>query len=241
MATLVRHLTNYLVVHDVDTAEQTTLTCFIAKLSYTNGSSGKRPPAKLFKKVLFVPSISIIMAGIPVYTQSPITAANPDGITPQTAAQPAPTNPSLRTYNAATTTATPTSTYSSAQPGAPAMPAPTSTAANRYAPVQPTPTTKPSTDDPPPPQPGAVPIAQNSFTARVPPPPRSGEQYQPPTVTQSQPPQMSIPPPTNIYGAQPPSSSTAISTNPSFSYPVHLPVGTNSAPRRSIDHPPGSP
>lgn len=47
---------------------------------------------------------------------------------------------------------------------------------------------------------------------------------------------MSMAPPTNVYGAQPPSSSTATSTTPSYAYPVQ--VQENNLSRRSLDHPP---
>jgi len=187
------------------------------------------------------------MSGIPVYTQSPINAAKPSGVTPQTAAPATQTTAYAPSSNTATTTATPayTSGYPAAQPGAPAVPAPTA-AAQRYAPPQPTPTRK-TEDGPAAPQPGAFPTPSNGLKSNLPPPPKAGEIYHPPQITpapsaavsQPYPPQMAIPPPTTAYGAQPPTSSTSTTTTPSSAYPVSLAVDHQSAPRRSLEHPPG--
>jgi hypothetical protein len=108
--------------------------------------------------------------------------------------------------------------------------------------VQPTPTTKTQDYGPPAPQPGAVPTPSKAMNCNLPPPPKAGETYHPPPQTtgpQPYPPQMSIPPPTNAYGAQPPSSSTSTSTAPSTSYPVPVQSEEYGAPRRSLEHPPG--
>ncbi|KUJ21013.1 uncharacterized protein LY89DRAFT_681644 [Mollisia scopiformis] len=179
------------------------------------------------------------MTGIPVYTQAPINAAKASGTTPQTTAPPSQT---ASGPNQASTTTAATSSYPPAQPGAAPFPAPTAAAQQRYAPVQPTPTTKDEADLPAPPQPGAVPTPLG--TSSIPPPPKAGETYKPPQQTaaptqplaQPYPSQMSIPPLTGTYGAQPPHSSTATTTTPSGSYPASIPeVGA----RRSLEHPPG--
>lgn len=178
------------------------------------------------------------MSGIPVYTQSPINAAKASGTTPQT------TSPQISTSTsaAAITTATSTSPYPAAQPGVAAFPAPTGAAQQRYAPpLQPTPTTK--TDGGPAlPQPGAVPTPIDRKA--IPPPPKTGENYRPPQQTTAPaqpgayPPQMSIPPPTSAYRAQPPISSTSTSTAPPLAYPIGIP-SADEGPRRSLEHPPG--
>jgi hypothetical protein len=106
--------------------------------------------------------------------------------------------------------------------------------------VQPTPTTKTDDDGPPAPQPGAVPTPLSK--SNVPPPPKAGETYHPPaptSISQPYPPQMSIPPPTSAYGAQPPTSSTSTSTTGSSAYPAPFQNVDYGAPRRSLEHPPG--
>ncbi|KAI9740663.1 MAG: hypothetical protein M1818_004627 [Claussenomyces sp. TS43310] len=183
------------------------------------------------------------MSGIPVYTQSPITATKASGVTPQTQAPPSSiSSPSKPGYAPATTTATSSSTYPLAQPGASVaapMPAPTSSASQRYSPVQAISTTKTAGDVPPAPQPGAFPTPEHSLRSNLPPPPKSGEHYQPPqpSMPQPYPPQMAIPPPTNIYGAPPPSSSTSTTTTSASTYLA--PMDTYEAPRKSFEHPPG--
>ncbi|KAI1321863.1 hypothetical protein F5Y16DRAFT_388324 [Xylariaceae sp. FL0255] len=164
------------------------------------------------------------MAPIPVYTNSPIVAAKPDGVTPKTAAveePPTSTSPTRTRPN-------PTSTYPAAQPGAvPSLPKPTGSA---YAP--PTPTGR-LNDAPPPPQPGAVP-----------PPPKAGEKYQPPAQTPApampMPQQMSIPTPVATYPSQQRgTSSTTISSVP---FGTQLPFGavsSHSQGTESLQHPPG--
>ncbi|KAF8864139.1 hypothetical protein BDZ45DRAFT_54591 [Acephala macrosclerotiorum] len=179
------------------------------------------------------------MTGIPVYTQ--VNATKASGTTPQTTA-PQPQTASSPNPAPSTTTASPTSSYPPARPGAAAVPAPTG-AAQRYAPIQPTPTTKTDTDSPAAPQPGAMPTPLGSSS--IPPPPKVGQTYHPPQQTaaptqpiaQPYPPQMSIPPPTSAYGAQMPHSSTTTTTAPLGSYPASIPEA--GAQRRSLEHPPG--
>ncbi|KAI0396940.1 hypothetical protein F5Y17DRAFT_45428 [Xylariaceae sp. FL0594] len=170
------------------------------------------------------------MAPIPVYTNSPITAVKPDGITPKTASLPQPMTagqPEPST-SVASTPAASDYTAGAARPGAiPSLP---------YAPVQPTPTTPTTTSSPPEPQPGAVP------TNGIPPPPKSGERYLPPTQTpgpastpavptataRPYPHQLGIPPPTAPQPWQQRGTSTA--TQPSSSLTsTHLPPAASSA------------
>ncbi|KAJ1335081.1 hypothetical protein MN608_01816 [Microdochium nivale] len=162
------------------------------------------------------------MPPITTFVNSPIVAAKPDGVTPQTASSG--DAPSSRPEDGppATTTASATSSsqYPAAQPGA-RPPAPTG-ASNAYTPagLAPTRTTTAASDGPAPPQPSNAPIPPGfahagpqptgtSVGARsnLPPPPKAGEKFVPP------PPQMGIPPPTASYPAQQtgtlPSSSTA--------------------------------
>jgi hypothetical protein len=177
------------------------------------------------------------MSGIPIYTRSPISPSKASGITRQTAEPGTQTVPvAPNTVPATTTTSSSTISYPPAQPGA----------ANHYTPVQPTPTTKTDNDDPPRPQPGAVPSP--SRKSPIPPPPKAGESY-PPTQRTAAPapssmpkpysPQMWIPPPTAAVVDRPPSSSTTTTTAPSSRYPVPLPTSEYGAPRRSLEHPPG--
>ncbi|CAK7236376.1 hypothetical protein SCUCBS95973_009586 [Sporothrix curviconia] len=138
------------------------------------------------------------MAPIPIYSQSPISAAKPSGVTPQTTGI-------LQSGNKAAPE-TPTKTRPSAvasgppppQPGAvPSLPQPTGTGHNPYAPPPPA-TTTPATNtrtssySPAPPQPGAAPVPPTTAAASpyyqqppppatitaaavLPPPPRNGE------------------------------------------------------------------
>ncbi|KFY64128.1 hypothetical protein V497_01830 [Pseudogymnoascus sp. VKM F-4516 (FW-969)] len=183
------------------------------------------------------------MSGIPVYTQSPITAAKADGVTPQTAGPETSTKSSAPASKPATTTAVPSTTSPYApQPGQPAVPAPTGSLgpstgpANNYTP---SPTTKTADQGPPAPQPGAVPTAPGRAKSPLPPPPKVGEKYTPPepapqTTSPPYPPQMGFAPPANQY--QP----TATASQPSGNYPTTLPVqGQGQAQRRSFEHPPG--
>ncbi|KAI1078334.1 hypothetical protein F5B20DRAFT_225266 [Whalleya microplaca] len=169
------------------------------------------------------------MAPIPVYTNSPITAAKPDGVTPQTASAG---NQSSSPSKPTTSTALPTSTYPSsyppAQPGAsPSLPTPTAAAQAL------------GHDGPPPPQPGAVPVPPGGARAHIPPPPKVGEKYQPPEQTAAPQPvgmpyphQMSIPVPTAAYPSQ--QRGTSVAQVPSSAY-----VGQGPPGAEGLDHPPG--
>ncbi|KAI8624382.1 hypothetical protein F5Y19DRAFT_317800 [Xylariaceae sp. FL1651] len=181
------------------------------------------------------------MAPIPVYANSPITAAKHEGVTPKTASAAEPsTNGPGHASVLPTSTYTP-STYAAAQPGAaPALPTPTATA-QVYSPAQPTPTTKVGNASPALPQPGAVPVS-------VPPPPKVGERYQPPTqtaaahptITMPYPHQMAIPAPTAPQPSQQRGTSTA--TTPSLSrYGNHAPSSIDMGDKgaQSLQHPPG--
>ncbi|CZT49761.1 uncharacterized protein RSE6_10650 [Rhynchosporium secalis] len=177
------------------------------------------------------------MAGIPVYTSSPMKASKPSATTPQTDA-PGSQGEHIAPNAAPTTaTASATSSYMPAQPTSVTFPAPTTAAQQRYAPLQPTATTK-IDSQPPAPQPGAVPTP--SSRSAIPPPPKAGESYQPQQTAapvQSYPPQMSYPP-AATYGSIPPSSTTSTTNAPSILFPVALPTA-ESAPRSSLEHPPG--
>lgn len=176
------------------------------------------------------------MSGIPVYISSPINVASKaSGVTPQTSSTSS--NPGTPTTATASTPS-----YPPAQPGAAPVPAPTGSA-QRYAPLQPTPTTKTDSDGPPPPQPGAFPVP---LSTGIPPPPKAGETYQPPSapqppqsIPQPYPPQMAYSSPNPAFGSQPPASSTSSTTTASSTYPVAIPAGEYDAPRRSLEHPPG--
>jgi len=176
------------------------------------------------------------MSGIPVYTTSPIHASKASGATPQTSS--VNSNLTVPATTPATTSATSSSPYPPAQPQAAAFPAPTSSAQQQYAPLQPTPTTKSAADGPAPPQPGAVPIAQNA----VPSLPKVGEKYEPThsSLPQSmpQPYQTSIPPSNTAFRAQPVASTTTSASAPYGSYPVPI-AAEYGAPRQSFEHPPG--
>ncbi|KAI0104165.1 hypothetical protein GGR51DRAFT_234267 [Nemania sp. FL0031] len=188
------------------------------------------------------------MAPIPVYTNSPITAAKPDGVTPRTDA-PAKTNKAsvsaspTSTYTPAHATPTAATAAAAAQPGAaPSLPRPTGSAvAQPYSPLQPTPTTSIASASPAPPQPGSVPVSS------LPPPPKAGERYQPPTqappATTSMPIpyQMAIPAPTAPYPSQQRGTSTATMASPS-PYGAQIPsatAGIGGHNTQSLSHPPG--
>ncbi|OBT40752.1 hypothetical protein VE00_09267 [Pseudogymnoascus sp. WSF 3629] len=189
------------------------------------------------------------MSGIPVYTQSPITAAKANAPTPQTAAPETSTKASAPSNNPATTTAVPTTTSPYAPlPGQAAVPAPTGSLgpptgpANNYTPSPTTPS-KTADQGPPLPQPGAVPTPPGRAKSPLPPPPKVGEKYTPPgptpqTTSPPYPPQMGFAPPANQY--QP----TATASRPTGNYPTMLPVqgqgvAGGQAERRSFEHPPG--
>ncbi|KAJ9161511.1 hypothetical protein NKR19_g2196 [Coniochaeta hoffmannii] len=177
------------------------------------------------------------MPPIPIYTKSPINAAKADGVTPQTAEA---SENKVEKQQPPTTTATSAQQqsggYPAAQPGAvPPLPAvtPAPATSQQYAPIQPTPTTSLGYQGPPPPQPGAAPVAPGaaSQTPASAPPPATGTQparlpgQGPPPATSTYPPQMSVPPPT-VAHAQRGTSSTAFA----------VPYGAGQA---DPSHPPG--
>ena len=168
------------------------------------------------------------MPPIPIYSDSPIVAAKPDGVTPQTVDAPTPAQ------NGPTTVDSNASTYPSARPGAPAMPAPTTSVPKS----QPTPT-KTITEirqvnGPPPPQPGAVPTPAAISTASTaqsnnPPSPQPSHTIpQPSQPITTNPPQLSIPPPSS---SNLPTRSTIPAISPSSTQyhslngPTTLPLG----------------
>lgn len=188
------------------------------------------------------------MAGIPLYTASPIntSAAKATGISPST--QPSDTNnPSSPAHVPATTTASPS--YPPARPGAAAYPAPTG--APQPTSTYPTPIAPPAptqrTDAPPPPQPGAVPspfITSESPVTRarrpsIPPPPKAGEvpmpaAYYNPQYEQDQEPQHS---PYSPQSRAPPPQMSAVLSAPTRAVP---PSSTTSTPAYAdLSHPPG--
>lgn len=195
------------------------------------------------------------MTGIPVYTQSPITAAKAEGITPKTASAPAQTPLSAPATNPATATATAStsSPYPKAQPGQQPVPAPTNALghptgpAQNYTPSPATPTKTKSDEGPPAPQPGAVPLPPGGITSNMPPPPKVGEKYVTPVVQKAPSPpfpiQIGYSSPNVTY--QQPTSSTVSASTPSQSYPVPLPttqslgLSGESITRSSLEHPPG--
>ncbi|KAI1757809.1 hypothetical protein F4782DRAFT_146181 [Xylaria castorea] len=191
------------------------------------------------------------MAPIPVYANSPITAAKADGVTPKTASSDAPCKTNKASSSSPTSAYTP-STYAAAQPGAvPSLPAPTGSAlAQPYSAVQPTPTTSIASANPAPPQPGSVPVSS------LPPPPKAGEGHQlpiqtpaPPTATIRYPHQMAIPAPTapqpsqqrgtsttamassSPYGTRTPFTTTNIAGDdaPSYSHPAGYQQNANAS------------
>ncbi|KAI1417510.1 hypothetical protein F5Y13DRAFT_151168 [Hypoxylon sp. FL1857] len=165
------------------------------------------------------------MAPIPVYTDSPIAASKPSGVTPQTAQ---PSSNSKPTASRTSPTLPNQASYPSAQPGAaPSLPTPTAAASQAYMPPQPTQAY--NHDGPPPPQPGAVPVPFTAAKTNIPPPPpRVGEVHQPPQQT-PYPPQMSIPPPTGPYPSQQRGTSTS----------TQGPIASSGSANYSLEHPPG--
>lgn len=182
------------------------------------------------------------MAPIPVYNNSPITAAKPDGVTPKTAsvADPVTDGPRKVSAEPTSTAYTPSNNYPAAKPGA--------VPSNPYSQLQPTPTTSIGIQSPAPPQPGSVP------TSSIPPPPRAGERYQPPiqtpapvaaTPTIPYPQQMGIPAPTPSQHSQNRGTSSATATMASsspYAYGSHTPfdtMATGSDGARDLSHPSG--
>ncbi|KAI1143774.1 hypothetical protein F5Y05DRAFT_5968 [Hypoxylon sp. FL0543] len=168
------------------------------------------------------------MAPIPVYTNSPIAASKPSGVTPQTAQPPSDSKPTA-TRTSPTSASQPS--YPPAQPGAaPSLPTPTAAASHAYVPPQPR--QAHDHDGPPPPQPGAVPTPPTALTTNIPPPPRAGEEHQMPY-----PPQMSIPPPTVPYPSQQRGTSTPFA--PPSAASTQGPIASNAPAHRNLEHPPG--
>lgn len=187
------------------------------------------------------------MPPIPIYSQSPINAAKPDGETPQTAAGQAGAGPEKAPIITAAPDLRQQAAYPPAQPVAgPPPPAPTGASTSQYSPyvpAQPTTTTRSlDSQGPPPPQPGAVPTPYNpKATSTLPPPPKAGETYHPPQQTQAPTPtvpypaQMTVPPPTLPYAQRGTSSAT-----PGYSPQASNPLGTaGSAGGSNLAHPPG--
>ena len=175
-----------------------------------------------------------IMPPIPIYSKSPINAAKADGVTPQTAA--------VEEQNPSDLKPAPISTedqpqqYPAARPGAvPSLPAPTGAVqAQRYAPVQPTPTQPLGDQGPPPPQPGAVPIAPGAKST-LPPPPKAGEAYHPPVQTSAPQPAASVPYPPQMGMAAPTVASSQRGTSTAFVSQFSRPVEVGGG----LEHPPG--
>ncbi|KAF4975840.1 hypothetical protein FZEAL_7429 [Fusarium zealandicum] len=175
------------------------------------------------------------MPPVPVYTSSPITAAKPSGITPQTA-RPEDLEASVV---APQSSDTPTSTYPAAQPGArPSMPAPTG-APQPSAHVQPTPTRAAINTSPPAPQPGAAPTPLTG--AHLPPPPKAGETLhdaQTQATEVPMPPQMSYAPPSGSdFAAGRSSTTTALGPSPMAGLGPTPVLGGSSG--SDLSHPPG--
>ena len=172
------------------------------------------------------------MPAIPIYSASPIVAAKPDGITPQTA-QPGQV-PTPKEDSVKPTPASAYQQYPAAQPEArPSMPAPTGAAQPPSSYYAPTPTQRTADASPPAPRPGAVPTASGG--SHLPPPPKAGETLQSPAaqITQApMPPQMSYAPPTgSVLG--PARASTTTSTQFLGSGQTMLPHDDR------LSHPPG--
>lgn len=194
------------------------------------------------------------MPPIPIYTDAPITAAKADGITPRTAYIPTPTsNTSDQTVASGG--------YPAAKPGAPAVPAPTGsvTAPPRLSPTRTAQASLPQ-DNPPPPQPGATPVAPTTSryspttgaAAPAPPQPLPGSSAMP--MPMPMPPQLSIPPPpTNLAPTHSTSHASptspmkpqttiplgAVPPPPSSQYAAPAAPGMSLSPRHSVEHPHG--
>ncbi|KAJ2977677.1 hypothetical protein NUW58_g7738 [Xylaria curta] len=160
------------------------------------------------------------MAPIPVYTDSPITAAKPDGVTPKTVSRDSASNTN-KARASPTSTYTP-SMYAAARPGAaPSLPTPTSTGPNvtqPYPPLQSTPTTS---------------IA-SANTSRLP-------KTRPPVATMIYPHQMAIPAPAAPQPSQQRGTSTTTMA-PSLPYGTRLPsttMGISGDGGASLSHPAG--
>lgn len=183
------------------------------------------------------------MSGVTIHTSSPITAAKPSGITPQTVSsegQPLSAAPAGNPATPTTSTASSSTyqpSYRQAAPGQAPTPAATSSVSRPAQQPTATPTmtsTTSSYDGPPAPQPGPTPspfTRTYSANTNLPPPPKAGEKPQPAEYytpsrsparslapTHSYPPQTSIPPPASYNFGQPSGSTTGISNAPSYPY-----------------------
>ncbi|KAI0114868.1 hypothetical protein F4814DRAFT_417354 [Daldinia grandis] len=169
------------------------------------------------------------MPPIPVYTDSPITAAKASGVTPQTA-------PPSSTSKPTPTSSLPTPTsqaYPSAQPGAvPSLPTATADASQARVSSQPIQTA--NHDGPPAPQPGAVPVPTGVTKTNIPPPPKAGEK----SISIPYPQQMIVPPPTAPYQSQ--QRGTSIAPVPTSEYGSQGSTALSGPPiHHSLEHPPG--
>lgn len=175
------------------------------------------------------------MPPIPVHIDDPITPAKPQGVTPQTAEQPATApQPGIIT----TTAHSQPSAYPSARPGAAAVPAPTPYIPNP--PPEPTRTSHQQQNGPAPPQPGAVPLppgqqAAISASSTLPAPPKPGEALQ--QRQAGMPSQVSIPPPQQNYA---PTHSTTYAPLPASGGPTTVELGPVASPHEpQSQYPPG--
>ena len=129
------------------------------------------------------------MPPVPIYSDRPINPAKAEDANPQTAPPPANTSTQPSKNPASNSTTSTAENHPAApSPGAGAVPAPTGAITSRVpqvnaslARVEPTRTTTAANDAPPPPQPGAMPIARTaapltaSQASSIPPPPRAGD------------------------------------------------------------------
>lgn len=179
------------------------------------------------------------MPAVPVYTDSPIVAAEKaSGPTPQTAQPAEPSNQGP--YVPATTTTSAAASqpgYAAPQPAArPSQPAPTGVPQPQLQQsIQPTPTQQLPDVGPPAPQPGAVPVPPASH---LPPPPKAGEALSHPQTsgaTTTMPPQMSYPAPNPQFTVGK-STTTAL---PPSSLGGPGPTSLQEVGGDSYSHPPG--
>ncbi|CAK7271831.1 hypothetical protein SEPCBS119000_004807 [Sporothrix epigloea] len=205
------------------------------------------------------------MAPVPIYSQSPISAAKPSGVTPQTEDLARDVNrapPETPTKTRPLTAGPPPP-----QPGAvPSLARPTGAGQNQYASPPPA-TTTPATSlrtqnySPAPPQPGAAAVPPSTTSANpsyqqvpppatitaaavLPPPPRVGETLastgihnHPPTPTATtMPPQMGISP---LVASPYPASSRGTATYNQSDFPgTPQPLGSAQGPATHEQHPP---
>ncbi|CAK7268619.1 hypothetical protein SEPCBS57363_003185 [Sporothrix epigloea] len=207
------------------------------------------------------------MAPIPIYSQSPISAAKPSGITPQTEGIAQNDNRAQQETPTKTRPLVAGAGPPPPQPGAvPSLAKPTGAGQNSYAPPLPATTTR--SYSPAPPQPGAAavppstagaypyykqtpPPATTTAAAVLPPPPRVGETLAStgildrPTApaTTTMPPQMGMPPlaaspyPATTRGTATYNQSDSPGTLQTQGYAQGL--ATNEQQQTGFDHPPG--